>query len=61
MANPNDRPDDELAYEAGQRAARRGLPSTICPFGILNLRLRCWWLAGYNDTGLVPIPFHNPR
>lgn len=49
----SDRPDDEMAYEAGLRAARRGLPPAICPFGILNLRLRCWWLAGYHDSGVA--------
>ena len=40
----------EAVTQAGEEAARRGIPSEVCQYDHDEIALRCHWMAGYHDT-----------
>lgn len=40
---------DRLAYAAGRTAHMTEQPPETCPYGLVELRLRSWWMAGWVD------------
>lgn len=44
--------DEKRQYNAGLEARRRGVDKSDCPFGRSQIKLRGWWLAGWNDADM---------
>lgn len=40
------------AYDAGRLCRVIGNDKKDCPFGRVELQLRTWWLAGWNDVDI---------
>ena len=45
-------PYEQSIYEAGREARRLCIAKRGCPYGIRDLRKRCWWMAGWNDRDM---------
>ena len=43
---------DQDAYRSGRQAREGGQGKDSCSFGAAEIRLRNWWLAGWNDKDL---------
>lgn len=43
---------EKRQYKAGMAARKRGDGASVCPFGLAQMRLRSWWLAGWHDADM---------
>jgi len=43
---------EKRQYKAGMAARKREDGASACPFGLNQMRLRSWWLAGWHDADM---------
>ena len=43
---------EKRQYKAGMAARKREVVAAACPFGVFQMRLRSWWLAGWHDADM---------